>query len=203
MRRLGRGPPCGKARGLPILTQRAIDRALEGSLSNEQTAMVKALRNEYSLFHWHLEFPEIFSRGGFDLVLGNPPWDALSPDVKEFFSAFDPQVRFQDRDGQRAIVERLLETPQICHGWRDNSRRFYAAVHAFKNGGRYRLFAAGNLGKGDFNIYRMFAETALCNHWSRRLHGTARPRKSGQRRQCCCDPTGAIRPSPARPAHHV
>ena len=34
-------------------------------------------------------------------------------------------------------------------------------MHAFKNGGRYSLFAPGNLGKGDFNIYRMFAETAL------------------------------------------
>ena len=154
-------PLAEKRDGLPILTQRAVDRALDGSLSDEAITTVKALRDEYSLFHWHLEFPEVFSRGGFDLVLGNPPWDTLSPDVKEFFSTFDPQVRFQDRDGQRAIVEQLLETPQISRAWRDNSRQLYAAVHAFKNGGRYRLFAAGNLGKGDFNIYRMFAETAL------------------------------------------
>jgi hypothetical protein len=150
-----------KRNGLPTLTQRAIDRALEGSLSDEQTSMVEELRSEYSLFHWHLEFPEVFGGGGFDLVLGNPPWDTLSPDVKEFFSTFDPQVREQDRDGQRAIVELLLESPQIAQAWRDNCRRLYASVHAFKNGGRYRLFAPGNLGKGDFNIYRMFAETAL------------------------------------------
>ncbi|MBI4956017.1 MAG: N-6 DNA methylase [Myxococcales bacterium] len=26
--------------------------------------------------HWHLAFPDVFSRGGFDLVLGNPPWIA-------------------------------------------------------------------------------------------------------------------------------
>jgi N-6 DNA Methylase len=154
-------PLAEKREGLPILTQGAIDRALDGSLSAEPAALVAALRDEYSLFHWQLEFPEVFSRGGFDLVLGNPPWDTLSPDVKEFFSTFDPQVREQDRDGQRAIVERLLENPQIAQGWRDNCRQLYASVHAFKNGGRYRLFAAGNLGKGDFNIYRMFAETAL------------------------------------------
>jgi hypothetical protein len=30
-----------------------------------------------------------------------------------------------------------------------------------KNSGRYQLFAPGNLGKGDFNSYRMFVETAL------------------------------------------
>ncbi len=28
--------------------------------------------------------------GGFDLILGNPPWDTLSPDAKEFFSAYEP-----------------------------------------------------------------------------------------------------------------
>ena len=154
-------PLAEKREGRQILTQGAIYRALDGSLSDEVLATVEGLREEYSLFHWHLEFPEIFSRGGFDLVLGNPPWDTLSPDVKEFFATFDPQVREQDRDGQRAIVEHLLEAPQIAQGWRDNCRRLYASVHAFKNGGRYHLFAPGNLGKGDFNIYRMFAETAL------------------------------------------
>lgn len=30
--------------------------------------------DEYVPFHWELEFPEIFSRGGFDAVLGNPPY---------------------------------------------------------------------------------------------------------------------------------
>lgn len=150
-----------KREGLPILTQRAVDRALEGLLSDDVLATVEGLRNDYSIFHWHLEFPEIFSSGGFDLVLGNPPWDTLSPDVKEFFATFDPDVREQDRDGQRAIVEHLLESPQVAQGWRENCRQLYSSVHAFKNGGRYDLFAAGNLGKGDFNIYRMFAETAL------------------------------------------
>jgi hypothetical protein len=34
------------------------------------------LAARHSFFHWHLEFPEVFARGGFDLVLGNPPWIA-------------------------------------------------------------------------------------------------------------------------------
>lgn len=25
-------------------------------------------------FNWHNEFPEIFSKGGFDVVIGNPPY---------------------------------------------------------------------------------------------------------------------------------
>jgi hypothetical protein len=150
-------PLAEKRDGLPILTQRAVDRALEGSLADETTAVVAALRSEYSLFHWHLEFPDVFSRGGFDLVLGNPPWDTLTPDVKEYFSTFDPKVREQDRHGQRGIVEHLLETPQIEQAWRDHCRRLYSSVHAFKNGGRHHLFASS----GDVNSYRIFMETAL------------------------------------------
>lgn len=112
-------------------------------------------------FHWQLEFPEVFGQGGFDVVLGNPPWDTLSPDAKEFFSAYDPQVRFQDRDGQRRIMDKLLENPVVAESWRDHCRWLYSQVHFFKNSGRYTLFAPGNLGKGDFNVYRMFIDAAI------------------------------------------
>ncbi|MBI5446624.1 MAG: hypothetical protein HY900_36075 [Deltaproteobacteria bacterium] len=95
------------------------------------------------------------------MFLGNPPWDTLSPDVKEFFSAFDPDVRFQDRTGQDAIVAKLLEDPVIAARWEDHRRQLYTEVHFYKDSGIYVLFAPGNLGKGDFNIYRMFVELAL------------------------------------------
>lgn len=105
--------------------------------------------------------PSNRNSGGFDVVLGNPPWDTMSPDVKEFFSAFDPDVRFQDKAGQEAIVESLLESPEVQEQWTNHQRSLYAAVHFIKNSGRYEMFAKGNLGKGDFNVYRMFVETGL------------------------------------------
>ena len=137
---------------------------------------VQRLANRYRFFHWHLEFPDVFRltagdghadnpeagwSGGFDLVLGNPPWDTLSPDTKEFFSTYDPQIRVEDRVGQAAIMDRLLSDPLIANRWETYQRDLYAQVHFFKNSGRYRLFAPGNLGKGDFNIFRMFVESAL------------------------------------------
>lgn len=37
--------------------------------------IVKELANNYKFLHWELEFADVFeSRGGFDLILGNPPW---------------------------------------------------------------------------------------------------------------------------------
>ena len=136
---------------------------------------VRKLARQFRFFHWHLAFPMVFVGsdhrkhddqvagcvGGFDVVLGNPPWDTLSPDAKEFFSHHEPEIRFQDRDGQKAIMNRLLEDSSISAKWKEYRRSLYAAVHFMKASGRYTLFAPGNLGKGDFNVYRMFVETAL------------------------------------------
>ncbi|MCK8601853.1 Eco57I restriction-modification methylase domain-containing protein [Desulfoferrobacter suflitae] len=42
---------------------------------NERFGLVKTLAERYRFLHWELEFADIFTgRGGFDLVLGNPPW---------------------------------------------------------------------------------------------------------------------------------
>ena len=136
---------------------------------------VRELARAYRFFHWHLAFPQVFKEakdkfedddttgwtGGFNVVLGNPPWDTLSPDAKEFFSHYEPAIRSQDRDGQKAIMSRLLEDSVIVEKWEEYRRDLYASVHFMKASGRYILFAPGNLGKGDFNVYRMFIETAL------------------------------------------
>jgi hypothetical protein len=111
--------------------------------------------------HWPLEFPDVMTRGGFDVVLGNPPWDTMSPDYKEFFSTYDANVRHLSPADQKAAYEELLLDPKIAARWEQHCAALYAAVHFIKSSGRYRLFAEGNLGKGDFNVYRMFVETAL------------------------------------------
>ena len=37
--------------------------------------LVQALADRYRFMHWELEFADTFAdRGGFDLVVGNPPW---------------------------------------------------------------------------------------------------------------------------------
>ena len=50
----------------------------------QPTAMAIATAREKRFFHWFLEFPDIIARGGFDCILGNPPYlggQALSPDI--------------------------------------------------------------------------------------------------------------------------
>jgi hypothetical protein len=65
--------------GRSALPQRTTSRCLE-----EADAIGEARR----LFHWELEFPEVFfdrdgnrlTRPGFDAVIGNPPWDMIRAD---------------------------------------------------------------------------------------------------------------------------
>jgi hypothetical protein len=61
-------------------------------LAAETDAEVRRLTDQYNLFHWHLAFPEVFARGGFDCVLGNPPWDKIQPEEEKFFATIRPDV---------------------------------------------------------------------------------------------------------------
>lgn len=45
-----------------------------GGWQNPKTALAKAIAHEKRFFHWFLEFPEVFQHGGFDCILGNPPY---------------------------------------------------------------------------------------------------------------------------------
>jgi hypothetical protein len=62
---------------------------------------------------------------------------------------------------QQAEIDRLLADSDIAARWRAHCRDLFALVHFLKNSGSFTLYASGNLGKGDFNVYRMFVETAL------------------------------------------
>lgn len=156
-----------------IITQETLNLILEDpNLVSPQTwERIEALRKQYRFFHWHLAFPEVFGlpekgaldhySGGFDVVLGNPPWDTLSPDLGEFFGRYDADFAKKDKAGQEASMKILLAKTEIEAEWLKYRRELYAAVNFYKNSGRFVLFAPGNLGKGDFNIFRMLVEHGL------------------------------------------
>src|SRR5690606_36164020 len=69
-------------------------RIRDGRRVSERTLrLVRTLAEGHGFFHFHLAFPEVSARGGFDLVLGNPPWIAhagrasqpLPPALKAFY----------------------------------------------------------------------------------------------------------------------
>jgi len=49
---------------------------------DRKVAKATAVAHENRFFHWFLEFPEVFQQGGFDCILGNPPFIA-GRDIKQ------------------------------------------------------------------------------------------------------------------------
>jgi len=94
----------------------------------------EAMANARRLFHWELEFPEVFfdahghrlARQGFDAMIGNPPWDMLRADA----GGSDARARTRRRN-----------TPVL---------RF------IRNGGMYRSSSSGHT-----NLYQLFTERAI------------------------------------------
>jgi hypothetical protein len=50
------------------------------------------LAAEARAFQWPLEFADIMAAGGFDVVLGNPPWERIKLQEQEFFAAREPEI---------------------------------------------------------------------------------------------------------------
>jgi hypothetical protein len=83
------------------------------ALAPAQRGEVERIARKYQFFHWHLAFPEVFANGGFDCVLGNPPWvrqetlasiKRLLPTFESFASTADSSVYF---------IERSLKTTRL------------------------------------------------------------------------------------------
>ncbi|MCI4042320.1 DNA methyltransferase [Streptomyces sp. TRM75563] len=130
------------------------------------------LRDQYRFFHWHLEFPEVFSvpepgaevedaagwTGGFDCVLGNPPWERIKLQEQEFFAQRDAAIAAAKnaavRKKQISALKDSSEGTQLYAEFEAAKRRAEGESHFMRNSGRYPL-----TGRGDINTYAVFAET--------------------------------------------
>ena len=118
---------------------------------------VRQLAREYAFFHWHLAFPPVFAKGGFDVVLGNPPWDQVQIDPREWFAARAPEIaNAQHHAARNRALEQLETADPILHREFGAARRRNEGVQAFVHqSGRYPLTSNGRL-----NTAPLFAETA-------------------------------------------
>lgn len=136
--------------------------AAGGQTPAEHLLQGAALTSEkVNAFHWFIEFPEIMERdGGFDVVIGNPPWERIKLSEQEFFAARSPAIAAAPNKAERQKLIDDLERadPQSADGrlWLDfvfAKRTAEAASEFARSSNRYPL-----TGRGDVNTYALFAE---------------------------------------------
>lgn len=123
----------------------------------------RQLCREARVLHWPLAFAGVFARGGFDCVLGNPPWDRIKIQELEFFASRHPAIAQAPNAAarQRLIIALSTgsEADQRLLRQFTSVKRFAEASSVFMHvsgtdGGRFQL-----TGVGDVNTYALFAET--------------------------------------------
>lgn len=128
-------------------------------------ALVRDIANKQHFFHWELEFADVFEdRGGFDLIIGNPPWVKLEWNEQAVLSDSDP----------RFAVKGLSASDTKDSPWRTEAlartdvRRIYLDEYVSMTATKTFLNATQNyrLLKGQqTNLYRCFLPQAW-NHSS-------------------------------------
>jgi hypothetical protein len=114
-----------------------------------------ALSHNHPFFHWQLEFPDVFQRGGFDVVLGNPPWDKIEMQEVEFFQNLDTEIAHLSGSRRKnAISDLEKNNPELWSKFVSESRKFDSIAKFAKESGRFSLTATGRI-----NSFALFAES--------------------------------------------
>lgn len=105
--------------------------------------------------HWPLAFPEVFAgdAGGFDAVVGNPPWEEVTVERHAFFARYRPGLRGLAQGLREEAIDRLLqERPEL-------GERFAAEQERSID---MRAFFAADAGydaaPGDPDLYKFFGQ---------------------------------------------
>ena len=123
------------------------------------TVMTEASRisAQHRFFHWPLEFPRVFHRDrpGFDVVVGNPPWNKVKFEMPNFLALHDPGIRGLRTSLQRdERAERLFQQkPELKKEIEITRRQIEEQREFFKPENGYTI-----QGRGDTDLYKLFCE---------------------------------------------
>ncbi|MGT2506869.1 hypothetical protein [Cupriavidus basilensis] len=142
--------------------------------------MAQYLCRMHSVFHWWLAFPQVAAKGGFSVMLGNPPWERIKLQEEEFFASRSPLVATARNKAERSQRIEWLREGVLLHNLNPDLERaegltppnraemvLYEAFIAARRGAEAAsLFAHDGrryplTGVGDVNTYALFAETFL------------------------------------------
>ena len=123
------------------------------------------LTGEERFLHWQAAFPGVWSdwksherRGGFDAVIGNPPWDRIKLQQVEWFAARRPAIAHAQRaaDRKRMIAALQQDGDALAAEFERANNRAASTAQMARTCGDYPF-----LSRGDINLYSLFVERAM------------------------------------------
>ena len=141
-------------RKTPDIISQLFDESRTKSLALRQ---VEAYAARYHFFHFEVAFPEAFARDrkGFDIIVGNPPWDKTKFADTDFFPQYHSNYRSLKNTEKAAVQKRLLESTHIAAAYQAAQTDMEVANKY------YRSAFPLNKGAGDGNLFRFFVERSL------------------------------------------
>ena len=131
----------------------------------ELLAEARTLVREERFFNWQAVFPGVWTglesaerRGGFDAVIGNPPWDRMKLQQVEWFAARRPPIALAPRaaDRRRMIDAMRAAADPLAEEYDAARERVEDAARMARKTGDYPLLSGG-----DINLYSLFVERAM------------------------------------------
>ncbi len=131
----------------------------------ERWLKVRGIANREGFLHWEVAFPGVWRRwqhahpeGGFDAIIGNPPWDKIKLQEVEWFATRAPELALAPtakarKDGIKQLRKEGAPLATAFDAAKGRSDRLGCLV---RESGHYPL-----LGGGDINLYSLFVERAL------------------------------------------
>ncbi len=116
-------------------------------------------------FNWAAEFPEVFvdeqgrfrEDAGFVIIVGNPPWEIVKPDLREYYAQFDAEIesKLTRVQAENRIAELAATDYKLQAGWEAQKARVEATAAYYRRAPDYT-----RQGQGDTATHKLFLERA-------------------------------------------
>ncbi len=120
-------------------------------------------------FHWDFAFNEIINKGGFDVIITNPPWEKIKSEDREFFHKYDKSI--DKKKTPKPVLKRkkqeLLKNPKIEKDYLKTEehylfqRNYFSKIYQYQSGEIKNVDGTKRQASSDMESYRLFTERYL------------------------------------------